>query len=109
MKTPEQKLANYKRAMMLLWTRSPMKWEAYRRAKVDTGRVKCEGCGDIIHWKLAEYDHIVPIGSVTDPSGIAGVAARMNCEASGLQVLCEPCHFKKTGKENKKRRSKKGK
>ena len=103
-RTPEQKLANYKRALMLLWSRSPMKWEAYNRARISTGLVRCEKCRKDTHWKLAEYDHIIPVGSINDPGGIAGVAFRMNCDSSGLQVLCESCHLSKSTKENNKRR-----
>lgn len=98
----------YKGKLKRLWSESPMKWEAYARAKIKTGLVKCEGCSAATHWKMVEIDHIdsvVPADKELDPTDIATYAFRLNCPASKLQVLCEQCHQKKSAAENLRRKS----
>lgn len=105
-KTEAQKYGWYKRELKNAWNRSPMKWEAYARAKLKPSYVRCEQCGEETYWKLAEIDHIEPVVSVEDiKNNIAVYAARLNCPASGLQVLCEKCHSSKTNAEKKQRKN----
>ena len=106
-RTEAQKLGTYLGKMRLAWRQSPMYWEAYKRAQVDTGLIKCEKCGDVVHYRMIEVDHIVPVVSVDGPRDIQQEVFRMNCPASGLQVLClEKCHRGKSKKENAARRKK---
>ena len=44
-------------------------------------------------------DHINPAGSLNNGSDLAGFIERLFCEIDNLQVLCEPCHDKKTKAE----------
>ncbi len=99
-----QKLATYKRALRDAWHRCPMYWEAYNRAKVSPGVIKCERCGTNVNSKLMQMDHVQPVCAPgQDPADIALWAFRLNCPAAGLQALCESCHARKTGSENSKR------
>lgn len=105
MQTEAQKYGNYRGKLTKLWRESPMYHDAMARAFVDIGVRRCEKCGNKIHYKLAEVDHIEPkMAPGQDPTDIALFAARLNCRAEGLQVLCEECHRAKTGKENKSRK-----
>ena len=55
--------------------------------------------------KDVQVDHVAP---VVDPKrGFKGwdeYISRLYCESDNLQVLCIPCHKKKTEKERKKRK-----
>lgn len=105
-RTPAQKIASYIGQLKLQWSRSPMKWEAFHRARVGPGLVRCEKCKVETHWKLAEIDHIVPIVEIGGERDPAMEAMRMNCSPSGLMVLCEACHKAKSKSENAQRRKK---
>lgn len=106
-RTDKQKYGTYLGKLRLAWRQSPMYWEAYKRAQVETGKLKCEKCGDICHYRMIEIDHIVPVVAVDSPRNIQDEITRLNCPASGLQVLClEKCHRKKSAKENAERRNK---
>lgn len=112
--TEAQRYGWYKKKLRLLWNESPMKHEAMNRAKTGPAERKCEKCGKVKFWKLVEVDHIDPVVSVTDPvTDVATYAARMNCPANKLQVLCadgvESCHHKKSKAEDKIRRGNRGK
>lgn len=110
MATPAQIYGNYRGKLSKLWKESPMYHEANARAFVRTGVRRCEKCSAEIHYKLAETDHIEPkMAPGQDPMNIALFAARLNCPATGLQVLCEACHRAKTGRENSKRTKQGGK
>jgi 5-methylcytosine-specific restriction endonuclease McrA len=41
-------------------------------------------------------DHIIPAGTLTCSSDLAGFIERLFCEQENLQVLCERCHDAKT-------------
>jgi 5-methylcytosine-specific restriction endonuclease McrA len=103
-KTEAQKLGFYKRALREAWNKSPMKWKAYRRALLRPAWVKCEKCAKETYYKMAEIDHIIPVGSITCEADVPALAARMNCTAEGLQVLCEECHKAKSKVDNKNTR-----
>lgn len=103
-RSPAQKLAWYKRSCRENWHKSPMYWGAYNNAKISPGRLGCAGCGREEDARLCEIDHKEPVlAPGQDPMDISLWAARLNCAASGLQVLCEDCHKSKTGNENRKR------
>lgn len=108
MRTPAQKYGMYKGKLKKLWHESPMYWEAYNRAKVRPGILKCEKCGREQDARLMEIDHVRVCqradrdlrGTPWDP-GIYSL--RVNCPSKFLQALCGACHDPKTVKENKQR------
>ena len=61
---------------------------------------KCAICNKLVTSTNVQIDHIVP---VVDP--VKGFVSwdeyinRMYCEEDNFQVLCKPCHLKKTKKE----------
>jgi len=61
---------------------------------------ECASCKNHFPSSVCSVDHIVPI---IDPElGFISwddTITRMFCEASGLQVLCKPCHDEKTNIE----------
>lgn len=93
--------------------RYPPKYETLNEAKTEkknnkaTGRLAqhylCAICGDDFPASQVQVDHIVP---VVDPEkGFKDwntFIRRLFCEASNLQVVCKPCHKKKTKKEQTK-------
>lgn len=69
----------------------------------------CQGCGKFFDKKEVQVDHIEPVGSVPDWPGNPGdwekYIKAVNCEVENLQILCKPCHNKKSAEENAQRRS----
>jgi len=57
---------------------------------------RCRKCGKEFPQKQVQVDHTTPIGSVDNWDSFI---ERLFCEADNLQVLCKPCHSKKTKKE----------
>jgi hypothetical protein len=47
MRTTAQRYGQYKGKLKKLWHESPMYWEAYNRAKVRPGVLRCEKCGRV--------------------------------------------------------------
>lgn len=68
-----------------------------------TGRLakhyRCAKCKKDFPQSNVQVDHIDPIGSCAT---FDEFVERLFCEKENLQVLCKPCHKKKTKKENKK-------
>lgn len=93
----------------------PPKWEAKKEACVGrehnkkSGRLalhyKCASCKKHFLGTEVEVDHIIP---VVDPfTGFTtwdDYINRLFCSADNLQVLCKPCHKKKSAKERKLRK-----
>ena len=63
-------------------------------------KYKCASCGGVFRKKEINVDHIEP---VVNPSegfvGFESYVRRLLTPVSGLQVLCIPCHQKKTAEE----------
>ena len=86
-----------------------MRRDAIRNARVSPGVVKCEECNkrmkENVKPKPYEVDHIVP---ASEPSAKIkswdNFFTRLFVPASGLRVLCKPCHGSKTRSENEVRR-----
>jgi 5-methylcytosine-specific restriction endonuclease McrA len=101
------------------FTRWPDKFQALKEATVGrklnqkTGRMaihyKCASCKHHFLANQVEVDHEDPVVDVS-----AGFISwdvyieRLFCTADKLQVLCKPCHKKKSAEENKARRTNKG-
>ena len=94
----------------------PSKYEALAAAKVGkkvnkaTGRVaehyKCAVCLSTFPAKEVQVDHMDPV--VCLKKGFVDwdtYIKRMYVEADKLQVLCKPCHLKKSNEERKQRKS----
>lgn len=94
--------------------RWPPKWDALESAKTDkktnpkTGRLaqfyKCASCDNEFTSKEIEVDHIEPVVPSTGFVSWDNVIERLFCEQENLQVLCTPCHKKKSKEENKERK-----
>lgn len=85
--------------------RTPVRQEVKKGARIARGIYKCAKClGSFRNGEFA-IDHKKP---VVDPKrGFVDwneFIDRLYCPASGLQVLCHPCHDSKTQRENKRRR-----
>lgn len=80
------------------------KWPARKPAIVNNriarGKYKCQKCGDIVGYKDFDIDHIKPVISVN--RGFVDwneYIERLFAETDGYQLLCKPCHKKKTFEE----------
>ena len=90
----------------------------YKRARVDRGLYKCDGCGQVVpltsvvtlkngktkRVKNVSVDHIQPIVPVEGFDSWDKVIERLFCAESNLQVLCKECHDKKTETEKNDRK-----
>jgi 5-methylcytosine-specific restriction endonuclease McrA len=61
----------------------------------------CAECGASFKRTEVEVDHIVPAGSLREYEDLPSFTRTLFCEADNLQVLCKPCHKKKTAAERK--------
>ena len=97
--------------------RWPAKFEALKKALVGkkvnkkTGRVaahySCAICHNHFTSQEVQVDHIVPV--VCTKKGFHTwdtYIERLFCTADNLQVVCIPCHKKKSALENKERKKK---
>ena len=86
--------------------RWPPKYLTLNEAKTEkktntaTGRIaqhfRCVGCQKDYPQKMVEVDHIQPVAGVHGFSTWDEFIAGLFCEKSNLQVLCKPCHSKKS-------------
>jgi 5-methylcytosine-specific restriction endonuclease McrA len=92
------------------YTRWPPKFEALKKASrpkpaKNKGRHRIEyKCAQCKKWKTratVEVDHIIPCGSLKSYEDIPGFAERLFVGVDGLQVICKPCHKKKTAADRK--------
>lgn len=90
------------------FTRYPVKYKVKNAARRDKpknkkGRHKyeyqCAYCKKYYMDKEVQVDHIVPCGSLRTPEDLVSFVPALFCEEEDLQVLCKPCHQKKTNKE----------
>lgn len=93
----DKKWWTYLRALLRRgWARFPERYKALNSAKVERGRYLCASCNKIYRNKEVSVDHITPCGSLQSWDDIAPFIERMFCPAEDLQVLCHPCHKRKT-------------
>lgn len=84
------------------FNRWPPKWEVYNdsRRTVTGQRHKYEyQCAMCLKWwkaKEVEVDHIEEVGSLKDFSDLPRFVKRLFVPKNKLQVLCRPCHKRKT-------------
>lgn len=91
-----------RRLFFKFWERT----KAIQMARVDRGLYKCADCKQISKIKGMHIDHISP---VVDPKvGFIDwdvYIKRLFCSSDNLQLLCKPCHGKKTEKERLERKA----
>ena len=89
--------------------RHPGRTEAFKAARIERNQYKCAHCSGIFTRKEIQIDHILP---VVDPAvgfvGFDSYIERMFCGATGLQVLCKPCHTVKTSSERAVKKNTRG-
>lgn len=86
----------------------PMRSEALRKSRrisqLADKRTKfehqCNHCKKWFKAKDVQLDHIVPKGKYSKETFFVWLE-RLFCAADGFQVLCKPCHLKKTNLEKK--------
>lgn len=90
--------------------RWPGRWMAEKASKIGRNQYVCVSCKGVFGKKDTSMDHVIP---VVDPekgfTTFDDYIDRLYCDESGFQRLCNTCHDKKTGKENKRRRKTKAK
>lgn len=90
------------------WKRTPMASIAKQQARRARGKYECAECHEVFGEKDTQTDHRNP---VVDPKvgfvNLDTFARRLFCDDSNLQILCKPCHSKKTSAENSERFKKK--
>lgn len=62
-------------------------------------RYMCNHCLKLFMQKEVQVDHIIGAGTLKSFEDISSFAKRLFCHKDGLQVLCKPCHDKKTQQE----------
>jgi len=72
------------------------------RAKVDKDYYRCEKCRKLC--EKVEADHINPVVPLTGWAGYDTFVENLFCDESNIQILCEPCHGKKTAFEATERK-----
>ena len=95
--------------------RYPPRYEVLNAAKrgkqvnISTGRIaehyECAECHGLFPATMVVVDHIEPVVPVSGFTNWHDVVIRMYCPASGMQVLCKPCHKVKSNEENALRKS----
>lgn len=86
------------------WTRFPSKQEALVIARVARGKYVCAHCEETFGPRQIEVDHKAP--RIDPKRGFVSIdeyVKRTFVPSSKLQVLCKPCHYKKSAEENKER------
>jgi hypothetical protein len=93
-------------AIRKIWRYSPERRAALKAAEHPAKHpadnlVLCAACGQWVHPKLADVDHIEPVVPVTGFDSFDAVIHRLQFNA--LAVLCDECHSRKTKAENAER------
>ena len=108
-------------AIRRIFSRSPIKIEVqmkvrrevprYKkdgtRAKVDSVQYQCNVCKSWVGSTKIEVDHIIPVVEVNEKGFVDWnmFVERLFCGPENLQVICDPCHDKKTHEEQLKRQA----
>lgn len=96
--------ATIRSALRRLWSWSPQRKEALKRAKGSLGFYVCELCR--CPAKKPEVNHRVPVGPTPGAKGSEGATwdgliSRLFCSADELEVVCKSCHEAITARQRK--------
>lgn len=102
------------------WSKFPERLAAIQNAKRPSKSVnkklkweyQCNICKNWYQWKTKQQvkksggvglsvDHITPAGTFLEPKDFMTFIPQLFCSRTGLQVLCDVCHDKKTSEEKK--------
>ena len=109
--------------MRKLWLFHPVQREVRKRDRIERIATKADGtqgkakrvffncaiCGNEYPQKDTQVDHIEPVGSAPGSKYASagttwdGFIARMFCPASGLRIICKPCHEAVTKQQREQR------
>lgn len=108
-------------AIRRIFSRSPVKIEVLKkvrrevprynkdgsRGKRDAVEYQCAVCKSWVGSTKVEVDHIIPVIEVNEKGFVDWntFVERLFCKAEALQVICDPCHDKKTAQERSKRQA----
>ena len=106
-------------AIRRIFSRSPVKNEVLKavrrerpkfnkdgsRSKKDAVEYMCNLCKQYVGSTKVEVDHLEPVIEINEIGFVDWntFVSRLFCTADKLQVLCDPCHAKKTHAEQQKR------
>jgi 5-methylcytosine-specific restriction endonuclease McrA len=112
-------------AIRRIFSRSPVKIEVLKkvrrevprynkdgsRSKKDAVQYQCAVCKNWVGSTKVEVDHIIPVIEVNEKGFVDWnmFVDRLFCGPENLQVICDPCHDKKTHEERMKRQALKDK
>ena len=83
----------------------PPRYLALNNARVSRGVYRCAICKGDHPRKNVQVDHVEPVIGMEGFVDWQVYVTRMFPDISGFQLLCKPCHNKKSKEENAKRRS----
>jgi 5-methylcytosine-specific restriction endonuclease McrA len=108
-------------AIRRIFSRSPVKIEVLKkvrrevprynkdgsRSKKDAVQYQCAVCSSWVGSTKVEVDHIIPVIEVNEKGFIDWneFVSRLFCGPENLQVICDPCHDKKTHEERMRRQA----
>ena len=100
-KKQKQWLINKLRKASYMWAERNL---AVTMARVERGWYKCATCDERFKRDQIQVDHIQPVVKLKGWTDWDDYINRLFCEEhSGYQILCKPCHIKKTALENHQR------
>ncbi len=81
------------------------------RSKKDSVQYLCNVCKSYVGSTKVEVDHIIPVIETNEHGFVDWnmFVDRLFCGPENLQVICDPCHDKKTHEEQQKRQAAKDK
>ena len=92
------------RSMARRW---PPRYEVLKSARraCNKGRQRwefqCKKCKKWYKQTEVEVDHVTPAGSLKDYADLPPFVEKLFCSSDNLQVLCKPCHKRKTISEKR--------
>lgn len=108
-------------AIRRIFSRSPVKIEVLKkvrreiprynkngsRGKRDAVQYQCAVCKSWVGSTKVEVDHVIPVIEVNEKGFVDWnlFVERLFCGPENLQVICDPCHDKKTAVERMKRQA----
>jgi len=120
-KPPFNQNAAIRGAIRRIFSRSPVKIEVLKkvrrevprynqdgsRGKRDAVQYQCAVCKTWVGSTKVEVDHIVPVVEVNEKGFVDWnvFVERLFCGPENLQVICDPCHDKKTQIERMRRQA----